>query len=58
MSEIYYKQQMLQGDRATGFRNNNDEPWVWYDTPPNSAVLSFKAGLGHCPQPDWTRRDG
>ena len=52
----HYRQQMLSGDRATAFRNSNDEPWVWYDTPPNGAVLSFDS-QGHYPLPDWNRRD-
>ena len=53
----YYKQQTLQGGSVTGFRNEDSEPWIMYDTPPHSAVLKFKVGFGHYPLPEWKRRD-
>ena len=53
----YYKQQTLQGGSVTGFRNEDNEPWIMYDTPPHSAVLKFKVGFGHYPLPEWKRRD-
>ena len=52
----YYTQQTLQGGQVTGFRNEDSEPWIMYDTPPHSAVLKFKVGLGHYPLPDWKKR--
>lgn len=54
MDEItYYKQQASEPSRV-GFRNSDDEPWIWYDAP-NGGVLSFKVGLGHYPREGWER---
>ena len=56
MTLTRYKQQILMGDRLVGFRDDNDEPWIIYETDPDYAVLSFDAE-GHYPQPEWKRRE-
>lgn len=47
-----YKQQMLEPSRS-GFRNNSDEPWIWFKTP-NGSYINFSADkTGYSPEKSW-----
>jgi hypothetical protein len=51
---VYYQQSWTKSDHVVGFRNRDDEPWIFYETGRNGAVLSFNSN-GNYPLPEWSR---